>query len=294
MADAQVLIGIVTLNRKEKLVKTLAECRRLGFAEILVIDNKSNDGTREYLSEQAGIRTIFSEKNEGGSGGFNRVMRYFVENTCCEWLLMFDDDAWPAFSYCSLLKYLHSKDSSAPPAYAFRVTYPDGSSCNMNRPGINALAYNPLRHLGSDFHIGEFTGDCPVDFASFVGLLLKRETIQTVGIVSKKFFIYSDDTYYTLSISREIGPLLYCRDFVIIHDCARSSRKLKNHDMMRIEKDVVNKIVMIREYSQFTILYIILYVIRLLFINPKLSIKILRAARKGMLADLVQYRNEPL
>lgn len=291
---AQVLVGIVTLNRKEKLAKTLAECTRLGFEDILVVDNNSNDGTQEYLRQQVGIRTIFSEKNEGGSGGFNRVMRYFVENTSCHWLLTFDDDAWPAFSYSSLMDYLDLQKSQSPPAYAFRVTYPDGSLCEMNRPGINALARSPLWHFGSDFHIRESTNSCHVDFAGFVGLLLKRETIKTVGIVSKKFFIYSDDTYYTLSISRDVGQLIYCPNFVIIHDCRRSSRKLKNHDTMRLENDVVNKIVMIREYSRFTKLYIILYVIRLLFINPKLSAKILHAARKGMVADLAPYRNESL
>lgn len=288
------LVGIVTLNRKEKLIKTLTECRRLGFADILVVDNRSDDGTQEYLRQQVGIRTIFSEKNDGGSGGFNRVMRYFVQNTSCQWLLMFDDDAWPAFSHSSLMEYLHSKDSPSAPAYAFRVTYPDGSLCEMNRPGSNALARNPLWHRKTDFHIGESTNSCPVDFAGFVGLMLKRETIEAVGIVSKKFFIYSDDTYYTLSISRNVGQLFYCPNFVIIHDCRRSSRNLKNHDMMRMERDVVNKIVMIREYSRFSALYIILYVIRLLFNNPKLSVKILRAAQKGMLADLAPYRNESL
>src|SRR5208282_6820335 len=133
-----------------------------------------------------------------------------------------------------------------------------------------------------------------VDFAGFVGLLLRRETIQAVGIVSKKFFIYSDDTYYTLSISRDIGQLFYCPEFVMIHDCIRSSRKLTNHDGMRLEREVTNKIVMIREYSRFKTLHVVLYVVRLLFINPRLSMKILRAAQKGLKADIMLYRNEAL
>jgi GT2 family glycosyltransferase len=294
MMDAEVLVGIVAFNRKERLVKTLEECRRLGFADILVFDNASGDGTREYLSQQVGIRTILSEKNEGGSGGFNEVMRYFIENTACRWLLTFDDDAYPLFSYQRLVEYLHSQDGPVPPAYAFRVTYTDGSLCMMNRPSTNVLTRNPLRFIASDFHIGEHTGGCPVDCASFVGLLLKRETIQAVGIVSKKFFIYSDDIYYTLSISRDVGRLFYCPDLVITHDCGRSSRKLANHDLMRLEREVVNKIILIREYSRFKTVYIILYVARLLFMNPKLSMRILRAVQKGVATDLMPYRNEAL
>lgn len=293
--NSEVLVGIVTFNRKQKLLKTLEECRRLGFQDILVVDNGSGDGTREYLSAQQGIHTVFSEKNEGGSGGFNQTMRHFVENTSCRWLLTIDDDAYPAFPYRSLESYLRSENGTAPPAHACRVTYPDGSLCGMNRPGMNVLTSSPFRQVvGGGFHVGESTGVCAVDFAGFVGLLLKRETIQSVGIVSKAFFIYSDDTYYTLSISRDIGPLVYCPDFVVIHDCNRSSRRLANHDRTRLERDVVNKIVLIREYSQFAGLYIILYIARLLFINPRLVVKILAAAQKGLAADLRRYRNQLL
>ena len=164
----------------------------------------------------------------------------------------------------------------------------------MNRPGINVLARNPLLHIADDFHIDENTTSCPVDFAGFVGLLISRETIQTVGIVSREFFIYSDDTYYTLSISRNLGRIRYCSDLTVIHDCKRSSVRLVHHDAVRLERDVINKIIMIREYSRFKSLYIVLYIGRLLLINPKLSVKILRAALKGIDADLTLYRNEAL
>src|SRR6202007_2476475 len=192
-----VLVGIVTLNRKDKLVKTLGECRRLRFENILVLDNGSGDATREYLQQQEGIATIFTEKNEGSSGGFNRVMHYFLERTNCPWLLTFDDDAYPVFHYTALKGYLDGGKDSRHPAYAFKVTYPGGSLCEMNRPGINVLAKNPLRFLGREFHIDESTKGCLVDFAGFVGLLLGRGTVEAVGVVSKEFFIYSDDTYYT-------------------------------------------------------------------------------------------------
>lgn len=287
-----VLVGIVTLNRKDKLVKTLQECRRVGFENILVLDNGSTDGTREYLREQPGIATIFSDRNDGASAGFNSVMRHFLERATHRWLLTFDDDAYPVFHYRDLQKYLERHRHSGHPAYAFKVTYPDGSLCEMNKPGINVLASSPLRHLTRNFHIDESTQGTCVDFASFVGLLLARETLQAVGIVSKEFFIYSDDTYYTLSISSRIGKIFYCPDFVLVHDCKRSSRSFVHHSPMRLEKDIVNKIVMIREYSKFASAYVALYVARSIFLNPRLIVKILQASRKGLAADITLYRNE--
>lgn len=292
MSQSELLVGIVTYNRWKKLEHTLAECRRLGFTNILVVDNGSTDGTREYLSADPSIQHIFTEKNEGGSGGFNRVMRYFIEKTECRWLLTFDDDAYPGFPADPLLAFLRSDAHSAHSGYALRVTYPDGTLCEMNRPGQNILTRHPLRYRSADLHIDQSTGRKNVDFAGFVGLLLKRSTVRNAGAVSRHFFIYSDDTYYTLSLSRDIGPLLYCPDFALIHDCRRSSRRLANHDPVRLERDVVNKIVMIREYSHYKSLYIALYLARLIVLNPKSCVHILRAARKGCTESLAMYRNE--
>lgn len=276
-----------------KLVRTLSQCRVNGFTHLVVADNASTDGTRDFLSQLKDVDTILSEHNEGGSGGFGRIMRYFLEHTSFDYLLLMDDDAYPTFTHASLSDYLVTKSTSGVMAFAFRVTYPNGSLCEMNRPGKNVLLQHPLHHIGKDHHINESTGETAVDWASFVGLLLTREAIQRVGVVSTQFFIYSDDVYYTLSISRIGGNILYCPYFTFIHDCNRSSRNLLHHDPKRLEKDVVNKIVLIREFSAHRGQYIFLYLLRLIFTNPAKLTQILSAANKGLRAHLDSYRNQP-
>lgn len=295
-ADAvkDILVGVVTLNRLEKLTRTLAECRSLGFDRFVVVDNGSSDGTREFLSRQPDLTGLFPEHNEGGSGGFNRLKRYFYENSECNYLLLMDDDAYPTFSRNHLAAFLAERRACNYWAYACKVIYPTGSLCEMNRPGKNILANHPLRHFGKEYHIDEDSPESIVDFASFVGLLLTREVIRRVGVVSTQFFIYSDDTYYTLSISKIHGKILYSPELTFIHDCNRSSRNLIHHDPVRLERDVVNKIVMIREYSRFRRLYVSLYLIRLLVRNPRTPMRILTAAQKGLSANLSDYRNQPV
>ncbi|GEM_PF-5131970 len=288
------LVGIVTFNRRDKLAKTLEQCSSRGFRHVVVLDNGSNDGTREYLKNLPWVNKIFFDRNEGASAGFNRLMRYFIESTVHRWLLLFDDDAYPSFNYNDLVSYLRNLSGTSVPACVLKVTYPDGTLCEMNRPGINVLNRSPFAYLTRDFHVSESSKKCFVDFASFIGLVLKRETVVLAGLVSKQFFIYSDDTYYTLSISSKIGKLLYAPEFCLIHDCNRSSRRLANHGPFRVEKDIVNKIVMIREYARFKALFVAFYVARLLAMNPKLCMAILRASWKGIVADKALYRNEPL
>lgn len=292
MANQDVLIGIVTLNRRKKLIKTLEECRKQGFNQIVIVNNGSTDGTREFLQKRVDVDRIFTTNNEGGSGGFNRIMHYFLETKHCDWLLLFDDDAYPSFSLFALRSFLSKRSDSSCPAYAFKVTYPDGALCSMNRPGFNVLVVNPLQALLHDHHIQESTNSCLVDFASFVGILLKRNTVKKNGCVSKEFFIYSDDTYYTLSISSQFGKICYCPEFVFIHDCNRSSQNLVHHDSVRLTRDVTNKIVLIREYSNFRALYIFLYVTRLVFRNPQRLCEILRATYHGLIVDLKLYKND--
>lgn len=288
------LVGIVTSNRKRMLARAVEECLARGFPHLVVLDNGSNDGTREYLDQYPSIHKISLDKNEGSSAGFNEIMRYFVEFTHYRWLLLFDDDAYPSFNYEALVSYLDRLSQTNVPACSLKVIFPDGNLCEMNRPGINVLNKIPLAYIARDFHISDSSKECLVEFASFTGLVLRNETVAKAGLVSKEFFLYSDDTYYTLSISSTIGKIRYCPQFCLVHDCNRSSRRLANHGPLRVERDVMNKIVLIREYSSFKILHIAFYIARVVATNPSLCIRILRASCKGILADKALYRNEPI
>jgi GT2 family glycosyltransferase len=289
----RILVGIVSFNRIGKLRRTLSECRRLGFDALLVVDNGSTDGSREFLREQQGLDLIFSETNEGGSGGFARLMRWFLERPQFSHLLLMDDDAYPAFTSEQLSATVSEPSHAHIEAFACKVVYPEGTLCDMNRPGVNVLARHPFWTIGKDFHVTPSCAESLIDFASFVGLILTRKAIQRVGVVSTQFFIYSDDTYYTLSISQSAGKILYSPRLVLIHDCKRSSRNLIHHDALRLQRDVINKIVMIREYAKFPRTFMALYVLRLIWMNPRFWNSILAAANSGIHQDLSLYRNQP-
>ena len=67
-------VVIVTYNRLELLKECITACinQKEEFQKILIINNASTDGTKEYLEnlQYSNLEIINSNKNLGGSGGF--------------------------------------------------------------------------------------------------------------------------------------------------------------------------------------------------------------------------------
>lgn len=64
---------VVTYNRVnllQRVVKAL-ESQTIGLYKILVVNNGSTDGTKEWLDSQTNL-TVIHQDNVGGSGGFYR------------------------------------------------------------------------------------------------------------------------------------------------------------------------------------------------------------------------------
>ena len=90
---------IVTFNRKELLGEAIeALCSQtIQSFDIMVVDNASTDGTKEYISSYVNNGTIQyfnTGKNIGGAGGFHFGMKKaLMENYDYIWLM--DDDTIP-------------------------------------------------------------------------------------------------------------------------------------------------------------------------------------------------------
>lgn len=91
-AGARITVGIVTHNRvrylKEAVESVLSQ--QSYVEEIIVVDDASADGTREYLSRlnEPKLHVIYREKNGGRSASRNEVVKAMKG----DWLLWLDDD----------------------------------------------------------------------------------------------------------------------------------------------------------------------------------------------------------
>lgn len=218
-SDAGRLVAVVvTYNRLAMLKKTLArlfEERPQHLHAIVLVDNASTDGTAAWLStlDEPRLRVLRSDTNLGGAGGFEAGMRLAVEAHDPDWIVVMDDDAYPA---PGALEHFHSLDLSGWDAVAAAVYTPEGKICAMNRPAHNpfrrlpALLRGALSGRQTGFHVRpeQYQGAAmPVAMASFVGFFVSRQAIALAGYPDPRLFLYGDDGLYTLGLHQKGGRI---------------------------------------------------------------------------------------
>lgn len=188
---------VVTYNRKELLKKNIEKLLSQSFRshlDIIIIDNASTDGTRDYISsfvDNKEIIYINTGENLGGAGGFHFGIKYAVENGY-DYVWVMDDDCMPRET---ALEEFYRWDKKLKGNYGFlssKVLWKDGSICAMN-----VQKETKWKRLKC------FDKVTSIQYASFVSLFLKAETIRRIGLPFKEFFIWADDWEYTRRISKQ-------------------------------------------------------------------------------------------
>lgn len=221
---------VVTYNRRQEIETTVTRLLAEPIEHLIVVDNGSTDGTRDWLAtfDDPRLRVVLSERNLGGAGGFETGLRLAVEDYDPDWVVVMDDDARPE---PGALAAFRAADVSAWDAVAAAVRYPDGRVCEMNRPWVNPFWHGRVflkTLLGGGraaFHLEDAdyapTADArAIDGGSFVGLFLSRAAIKRAGYPDGRLFIYGDDVLYTLELSEKGGRIGFLPAIRFDHDCA--------------------------------------------------------------------------
>lgn len=199
---------VVTYNRIELLKQCIDHLQKQSVpVDILIIDNASTDGTSDHFESVPDNLLYFNTgTNLGGAGGFNFGMRKAVE-LGYEYVWVMDDDTLPSpESHQKLLE----ADTELEGKYGFlssRVIWTDNSPCNMN-----------IQKITKWKKLTNFENFQSVQYASFVSLFLKSETIRRFGLPIKEFFIWSDDWEFTRRISKQVKSY-YIPSSVVTHAC---------------------------------------------------------------------------
>ena len=185
----KVLAGIVTYNRLVLLKECLDSVKQQTYScfGILVVDNGSTDGTKEWLDTQTDL-IIIHQANLGGAGGFYAGQKYAVENGY-DYVWLMDDDGIAAPNQLEILLDSINKFqldwANALPIYKEDHT--------RTVDGVEVDSF-----VSEQCNGGLFATPYP-----FNGSLIRCSVIKTIGYVKKEMFIWGDERewYYRFCVN---------------------------------------------------------------------------------------------
>jgi rhamnopyranosyl-N-acetylglucosaminyl-diphospho-decaprenol beta-1,3/1,4-galactofuranosyltransferase len=202
MIKDKVAAIVVSFNRRvllqECIEGLLNQTRPLDA--IYVIDNGSNDGSREYLNsvetKHDNVIVVLSNTNLGGAGGFSLALQKAYEDGF-DWYWLMDDDAEPMAD--ALENLMLSDDAARQDVVAMcGAVWGIDSRLQFWHQGtfdkrMNPVVATPANHAAPSFEIG---------YMSFVGACIRHKAVQKVGFPLKEYFVWNDDVEYTARLSR--------------------------------------------------------------------------------------------
>lgn len=221
---AEYTVVVVTYNRLELLKECLekVENQTIPAKKIIVVNNASTDGTTEYLrkykEKTPRYRIITCSENIGGAGGFEKGIQASSEEKA-EYVLMIDDDAILEKDY---MEKIIAVRQHYPDYQAFAGTVMTAGKIdtyhrkNVVRPGLRQ------KNCPESCYTGKNAGQpFACDIVSFCGMVIDRELIGKAGLPCGEYFIWNDDTEYSIRINR------YTR-FLVIPDAKLEHKTITN------------------------------------------------------------------
>ena len=211
---------MVTYNRKSLLLECLEALARQTHPldRVVVVDNASTDGTEAALDasglgSRLPLEYLALERNGGGSEGFHYGVRALLERES-DWLWVMDDDCEPADDALARLLEAPQAGDPATAVLAPVVRLPEGELLPMHRGHIVArLLRAPMEGLAPR---GYEASAPEVDFASFVGPLVRTQAARAVGAPLREAFIRFEDLEYSARL-RGQGRMWVVPQSTVVH-----------------------------------------------------------------------------
>lgn len=239
---------IISFNRYIQLEVSINKCIENNIDHIIIIDNNSNDDVINYLKGLSNnkVSVFYNDRNVGASAAFKQGVSY-LKNICNldnDIVVFLDDDAYICDSFKS--KVMNIGDGYIAP----RVVDLDGKILKMNQPWVklpitlvDTIQYLFKRPIPNNIDIKQ-----PIKVASFVGLTMKANTAYyNSKYIPKDFFIYYDDIFFTLLLTKDGLKGFYHHDIKVIHDTTDEKRI---NTLIRIKYLFINGVITYRKISR--------------------------------------------
>ncbi|MDQ2969019.1 MAG: glycosyltransferase family 2 protein [Actinomycetota bacterium] len=207
-------VSIVNTNSRALLLACLESLAGID-AEIVVLDNASEDGSADVARERfPDVRVIAQSHRAGFGANHNTVIRA----TTGRYVYVLNEDTTAGdWGFEALTAYLddHPRVATLGP----RLVYPDGrlqdSAWRFPTPLVSMGALLTLGRLG----VTQSRGNAPraVDWVMGAAVVLRREALEEVGLFDESFFLYSEEVDLQVRLRRAGWEVHYFPRVSVVH-----------------------------------------------------------------------------
>lgn len=226
-------IIIVNWNTKEftsQCIKYLSDLYHEKFSsgefELIVIDNASSDGSREYLSKLDWIKFILNESNSGYAPACNQGMR--IANG--EYILLLGSDTVMKIGCLEkCISFLDEHKNCT--AVSCKLLNPDGTPQNSCKKFPNLknafFTYLSLHKFNYDYDMGWFGYDktIQVEQPATTFFMCRSEILKQLNYFDERYRILYNDVDLCKRIYSNGGKIFFIHDAEILHHGSQSTRK---------------------------------------------------------------------
>lgn len=231
---ADVAILIVTYNSEDEIAACIGSVireRRSVSQQIIVVDNKSSDGTVQVVQNFEEVKLVLPGSNLGFAKGVNLAAR----QADADYVLLLNPDTTVCDHAIDILVDFARKNPHYG-LYGGRTLTADGrlepSSCwglpslwsmSLFAFGITTLA--PRNRWLDPESLGGWARDTVREVGVITGclLLVSRKVWDQLGGLDERFFMYGEDTDFSLRAWKAGYRPVICPDAQIVHEVGKSS-----------------------------------------------------------------------
>jgi N-acetylglucosaminyl-diphospho-decaprenol L-rhamnosyltransferase len=215
---------VVNTNGREHLLACLDAIERTRpegvEAELLVLDNASDDGSADAVRGREGVRLIELDRRTGKAENDSTLLREARGRYC---LLLNEDSELRPGAVPALLDALEA-DPAAAAATAQHLSS-DGreKACAWRLPGVGPALAVALLVEGPFVVQSRGNRVREVGWAQSSALMVRREAAELVGFLDPAFFVYSDETDFCKRLRDAGWRILYVPAARAVHHDQLSS-----------------------------------------------------------------------
>lgn len=213
MQTPSVFIIILNYNGKTVLQKCLTSIFRSDYKniEVVVVDNASSDGSlEEAMQKFSKVHFIKNSENIGFSRGNNLGIRFSLEKFADYILLLNNDTEIFSNTISLLVNYAEKNDQVG-------ITSPLILGPNAKEIWFAGGRINWSKMSCSHILSLKAEKAYTIEYASGCAMLIKKEVFKKIGLFDERFFLYYEDTDFSLRAKKQNFNISLLPQAKIIH-----------------------------------------------------------------------------